>query len=124
MKFFKMFLFTLSLCMISSVAFAEKSTKSIDWSEEEIVAYVNMSVGTYLEQAKLTSPKDAQTRVSLHIAKTCQILRNEGIIYRYDVTTSTQKNLLIFSVDIEQDVDSDPFTIEFSVNSTPTGKKA
>lgn len=95
---------------------AEWPKAATEWTEKDVTEYVQMTMYTYLNDAKFTSAKDAMTRTSTHLAVAMQILRNEGIVYRFDIAAYTKDNDAAFVVvKIMKDVGNEPFGIAFGI---------
>ena len=115
-KNFLVFLLILVIVAIASSAPAAQKKRAIDWTEDDVAKFIDMTAGSYLREAKFTSAKDAETRFSTHLAAACQILKNEGIIYGYEIVAFTKDNdSAHILLKIVKDVDSDEIAFGFEI---------
>lgn len=126
MKNFLVILLILIVSIIASNANAAQK-HPIDWTEKEVVQYTNMALGKYLNENSFETPNDVRINATIHLVKALQIIKNEGVIYTFDVD-SPPSNIIndnvIILVTILKDVSDEEGTqIVFTLHSGSIIKK-
>lgn len=127
MKNFLVILLVLIVSIITSNANAGTTKHPIDWTEKEIVQYTNMSLGKYLNENSFETPNDVRINATIHLVKALQIIKNEGVIYTFDVDSPPSNIIndnIIIIVTILKDVSDEEGTqIVFTLRSGNIIKK-
>ena len=110
--------------VLCSPAFANNNViypgHPIEWNKDEITKYTVMTLNVFLsDKAPFTGPEEASMMITCHMAAALQILRNEGIIYSYEVILLQNDNDEVnFNVKVTPDVGGKAFTLKFRLGRT------
>ena len=87
----------------------------IDCSETDVVKYTYAVLGKYINENSFENASDARTKVTTHLSTAFQILKNEGIIYQFNINSPVIKNEtgdVLIDVEFLKDVDSQGLRIK------------
>ena len=117
MKKFNCFLIMYFILIMSSIVYASEK-HPIDWTKKEIAKYTYMMAGKILADYEFESAEEARQIVSTKLAVAMQILCNEGIIYKYNITaTVIDKDEFKIIVKILKDFDDKEMEVNFIFNN-------
>ena len=85
LKNFLVMILILLIVAIASTAKAAEKKNPIDWTHKDVAQYAMMCVGKLAHDNHYDNAIEARHHISTKMASAMQILRNEGIIYQYDI---------------------------------------
>ena len=113
MRLMKSILFTiLFILSIYSLSFAANSS---EWSEKDVVKYTYMVLGKYITENSFVNASEARAKVTTHLSTAFQLLKNEGIIYQFNINSPVIKDEagdVLVDVEFLKDVDSEGLRIK------------
>ena len=117
-KNFLVFLLILILVAIASTAKAAEKKNPIDWTHKDVAQYAMMCVGKLAHDNHYDNAIEARHHISTKMASAMQILRNEGIIYQYDIAVGAiNGNEFTVIISVLKEVDDEEMVIRFNLNN-------
>ena len=117
-KNFLVFLFILVLVAVASTAKAAEKKNPIDWTHKDVAQYAMMCVGKLAHDNHYDNAIEARHHISTKMASAMQILRNEGIIYQYDIAVGAiNGSEFTVIISVLKEVDDEEMVIRFNFNN-------
>lgn len=127
MKNFLVMLLILLVVAIASTANAADKKHPLDWDEKELVQYTSMVVGKYLNENTFEDSNEVRMKVTTHIVSALQILKNEGVIYCFDVDSPyvniIDNNVIVIVTILKEVSDEEGTQIKFTLHDKNVIKK-
>ena len=118
LKNFLVMLLILIIIALASTANAAEKKNPIDWTHKEVAEYAIMCVGKLAHDSHFDNAYDARHTISTRMASAMQILRNEGIIYQYDISIGAiNGNEFTIHISVLKEVDDDEMVMRFNFNN-------
>ena len=121
MERFKNFLVMILILLIvanASTAQAAEKKNSIDWTHKDVAQYAMMCVGKLAHDNHYDNAIEARHHISTKMASAMQILRNEGIIYQYDIAVGAiNGSEFTVIISVLKEVDDEEMVMRFNFNN-------
>ena len=118
LKNFLVMILILLLVAIASTANAAEKKSVLDWTYKDVAQYAMMCVGKIAHDNHYESATEARHHISTKMASAMQILRNEGIIYSYDIAVgSINGSEFTIIISVYKEVDDEEMTMRFNFNN-------
>ena len=118
LKNFLVMILILLLVAIASTANAAEKKSALDWTHKDVAQYAMMCIGKLAHDNHYESAIEARHHISTKMATAMQILRNEGIIYSYDIAVgSINGSEFTIIISVYKEVDDEEMTMRFNFNN-------
>ena len=121
MERFKNFLVMILIFLIvaiASTANAAEKKNPIDWTHKDVAQYAMMCVGKLAHDNHYDNAIEARHHISTKMAGAMQILRNEGIIYQYDIAVGAiNGSEFTIIISVFKEVDDEEMVMRFNFNN-------
>ena len=117
-KNFLVMILILLIVAIASTAKAAEKKNSIDWTHKDVAQYAMMCVGKLAHDNHYDNAIEARHHISTKMASAMQILRNEGIIYQYDIAVGAiNGSEFTVIISVLKEVDDEEMVMRFNFNN-------
>ena len=118
LKNFLVMILILLIVALASTANAAEKKNPIDWTHKDVAQYAMMCVGKLAHDNHYDNAIEARHHISTKMASAMQILRNEGIIYQYDIAVSAiNGNEFTVIISVLKEVDDEEMVMRFNFNN-------
>lgn len=117
-KNFLVMILILLIVAIASTANAAEKKNPIDWTHKDVAQYAMMCVGKLAHDNHYDNAIEARHHISTKMAAAMQILRNEGIIYQYDIAVGAiNGSEFTIIISVFKEVDDEEMVMRFNFNN-------
>lgn len=121
MERFKNFLVMILILLIVAIASTSKAAEKknpVDWTHKDVAQYAMMCVGKLAHDNHYDNAIEARHHISTKMASAMQILRNEGIIYQYDIAVGAiNGSEFTVIISVLKEVDDEEMVMRFNFNN-------